>query len=75
MATKKDMFLRIDCALITQKKNGPVGVRGKNLPAGDQLKSIHLLHEGEEKEVEVKGKPVALHRLNVGNRDTKGVKK
>ena len=33
------------------------------------------LHEGEEKEVEVKGKPVALHRLHVGNRDTKGVKK
>lgn len=75
MATKKDMFLRIDCAQISQKKKGAVGVRGMKLAAGDELKSIHVLHEGEEKEVEVKGKPVALHRLHVGNRDTKGVKK
>ena len=75
MATKKDMFLRIDCAQIPQNKKGAVGVRGMKLAAGDELKSIHVLHEGEEKEVEVKGKPVALHRLHVGNRDTKGVKK
>ena len=75
MATKKDMFLRIDCAQIPQKKKGAVGVRGMKLAAGDELKSIHVLHEGEEKEVEVKGKPVAPHRLHVGNRDTKGVKK
>lgn len=75
MATKKDMFLRIECAQIPQKKKGAVGVRGMKLAAGDELKSIHVLHEGEEKEVEVKGKPVALHRLHVGNRDTKGVKK
>jgi len=75
MATKKDMFLRIDWAQIPQKKKGAVGVRGMKLAAGDELKSIHVLHEGEEKEVEVKGKPVALHRLHVGNRDTKGVKK
>ena len=75
MATRKDMFLRIDCAQIPQKKKGAVGVRGMKLAAGDELKSIHVLHEGEEKEVEVKGKPVALNRLHVGNRDTKGVKK
>ena len=75
MATKKDMFLRIDCAQIPQKKKGAVGVRGMKLAAGDELKSIHVLHEGEEKEDEEKGKPVALHRLHVGNRDTKGVKK
>ena len=75
VASKKDMFLRIDCAQIPQKKKGAVGVRGMKLAAGDELKSIHVLHEGEEKEVEVKGKPVALHRLHVGNRDTKGVKK
>ena len=48
MATKKDMFLRIDCAQIPQKKKGAVGVRGMKLAAGDELKSIHVLHEGEE---------------------------
>ena len=75
MATKKEMFLRIEASTIPEKKKGAVGVRGMKLAAGDELKSIHVLHEGEEKEVEVKGKPVALHRLHVGNRDTKGVKK
>ena len=75
MASRKDMFLRIDCAAIPQKKKGAVGVRGMKLAAGDELKDIYVLHEGEEKELEVKGKPVALHRLHVGNRDTKGVKK
>ena len=51
MATKKDMFLRIDCAQIPQKKKGAVGVRGMKLAAGDELKSIHVLHEGEVKEI------------------------
>ena len=37
--------------------------------------SIYLLNDQEEKEVEVKGKQVALHRLHIANRDTKGVKK
>ena len=75
MQSEKDFFLRIDISSIPEKKKGAVGVRGMKLAAGDELKSIHVLHEGEEKEVEVKGKPVALHRLHVGNRDTKGVKK
>ena len=75
MASKKDMFLRIDCGMIPQKKKSAVGVRGMKLAGGDELKEIYLLHEGEEQEVEVKGKPVALHRLHVGSRDTKGVKK
>ena len=69
------MFHLLDCGQIPQKKTCAVGVRGMKLAAGDELKSIHVLQEGEEKEVEVKGKPVALHRLHVGNRDTKGVKK
>ena len=75
MQSEKEMFLRIEASTIPEKKKGAVGVRGMKLAAGDELKSIHVLHEGEEKEVEVKGKPVALHRLHVGNRDTKGVKK
>ena len=75
MQSEKEMFLRIEASTIPEKKKGAVGVRGMKLAAGDELKEIHVLHEGEEKEVEVKGKPVALHRLHVGNRDTKGVKK
>ena len=75
MASAKDMFLRIDCGQIPQKKKMAVGVRGMKLGAGDELKHIYVLHEGETKEVEVKDKMIALQRLHVGNRDTKGVKK
>ena len=75
MVSAKDMFLRIDCGQIPQKKKMAVGVRGMKLGAGDELKHIYVLHEGETKEVEVKDKMIALQRLHVGNRDTKGVKK
>ena len=75
MQSAKDMFLRIDCGQIPQKKKMAVGVRGMKLGAGDELKHIYVLHEGETKEVEVKDKMIALQRLHVGNRDTKGVKK
>ena len=52
-----------------------MGVRGMRLNAEDELKAVYVLHDGENKEIEVKGKQVALNRLHVGNRDTKGVKK
>ena len=75
MATKKDMFLRIDCAQIPQKKKGAVGVRGMKLNAGDALSNIYVLDGESEQTVEVKGKEVVLNRLRVGNRDTKGTKR
>lgn len=75
MCSHKDMFLRIDCEQIPQKKKSAVGVRGMKLAAGDTLKNIYVLHEGENAEVEVKGKMIALNRLHIGNRDTKGVRK
>ena len=75
MSSHKDMFLRIDCEQIPQKKKSAVGVRGMKLAAGDTLKHIYVLHEGENADVEVKGKMIALNRLHIGNRDTKGVRK
>ncbi len=75
MRSVKDYFLRIECALIPHKKKSAVGVRGMKLSAGDELKDIYLLHEGENEETEVRGKMVSLNRLHVGNRDTKGTKK
>jgi DNA gyrase subunit A len=45
------------------------------LAAGDELKAIYVLQDGETREVEVKGKKISLNRLHIGNRDTKGVKK
>ena len=75
MQSAKDFFLRIEAAVIPEKKKGAVGVRGMKFGAGDELTAIHLLSEGENRSVEVKGKEVALNRLHVGNRDTKGTKK
>jgi DNA gyrase subunit A len=75
MCSKKDMFLRIDCAQIPQKKKSAVGVRGMKLGDGDELTAIYVMREGETPEVEVKGKKISLNRLHIGNRDTKGVKK
>ena len=40
MCSHKDMFLRIDCEQIPQKKKSAVGVRGMKLAAGDTLKHI-----------------------------------
>ena len=75
MQSEKDFFLRIDTSTIPEKKKGAVGVRGMKLGAGDALTAIYLLDAGEERNVEVKGKEVALHRLRTANRDTKGTKK
>ena len=75
MQSKKDMFLRIACDTIPEKKKAAAGVRGMKLDKGDELKAIHVLLEGENVDVEVKDKVISLNRLHVGNRDTKGVKK
>lgn len=75
MQSEKEFFLRIEAAVIPEKKKGAVGVRGMKLSPGDLLSALYLLPAGESKSVEVKGKEVALNRLHVANRDTKGTKK
>lgn len=75
MQTTKDIFLRIDVPTIPEKKKGAIGVRGIRLDKNDFVKEMFLLRTGDNVTVTVKGKPVFLHRLHIGNRDTKGVKK
>lgn len=75
MQSGKDMFLRIEAGSIPEKKKGAVGVRGMKLAEGDTLTALYLLAEGENVNITVKDKEIALHRLHVGNRDTKGVKR
>ena len=45
------------------------------LGSGDMLAAIYMLAEGESRSVEVKGKEIAVNRLHIGSRDTKGTKK
>ncbi|MBE5915470.1 MAG: DNA topoisomerase 4 subunit A [Pseudobutyrivibrio ruminis] len=75
MQSAKDMFLRIEGDTIPEKKKTAVGVRGMKLAKGDELTNIYVLPEGENIDVKVKDKVVALGRLHVASRDTKGVKK
>lgn len=75
MRSEKEVFLRIECATIPEKKKSAVGVRGMKLDKNDLLKDIYVLGDGENETIEVKGKELALNRLHIGNRDTKGVKR
>ena len=75
MQSAKDMFLRIAADTIPEKKKGAIGVCGMKLAAGDELTNIYALGEEEPPVVMVKDKEIALNRLHIGNRATKGVKK
>ena len=75
MQSAKDMFLRIAADTIPEKKKGAIGVCGMKLAAGDELTNIYTLGEEEPPVVMVKDKEIALNRLHIGNRATKGVKK
>ena len=75
MQSAQDMFLRIAADTIPEKKKGAIGVCGMKLAAGDELTNIYALGEEEPPVVMVKDKEIALNRLHIGNRATKGVKK
>ncbi|MCR5415535.1 MAG: DNA topoisomerase 4 subunit A [Pseudobutyrivibrio sp.] len=75
MRSAKDMFLRIDGDSIPEKKKTAVGVRGMRLADKDYLTEIYILSDSDAVDVKVKDKTVAINRLHVANRDTKGVKK
>lgn len=75
MHSKRDMFLRIEAAGVPEKKKSAIGVRGMKLAEGDFLQAIYLLKEGESRSIALQDKEIALNRLHIGNRDTKGVKR
>lgn len=75
MGTEKGMYLRFAAEDVPEKKKGAVGVRGMKIEPKDKLDAIYLLEAEKEKNIEVRGKEIALHRLRVANRDGKGVKK
>ncbi len=75
LQTNKGMFLRFLLSEVPQKKKGAVGVRGIRLSSDDEVEAVYLLGEKEEKTITFKEKEIALHRLRIAGRDTKGVKK
>lgn len=75
LQTEKGMFLRFPASDVPEKKKGAVGVRGIKLAEKDAVEGVYLLGEQEEHTITYKDKEIALHRLRIGNRDAKGVKK
>ena len=75
MQSKNNYFLRIEAETIPEKKKAAIGVRGMKLDKKDELVGAYLLHSGDSTEVEVKGKKIALNRLHIANRDTRGAKR
>ena len=76
MESVKSVFLRISIDSVPEKKKTAIGVRGMRLSAGDELTAIYYLgEEDEDMQYGGKDKQVALNRLHICNRDTKGVKR
>ena len=73
--TDKGYFLRFPISEIPKKKKTAVGVRGIKLGKDDKIVAIHVLKEGEEKNISRKGGEIALHRIHPAHRDGKGTKK
>ena len=76
MESEKSVFLRISTETIPEKKKMALGVRGMRLSEKDALTAIHYLG-AEDTDMQYGGKDgtVALNRLHICNRDTKGVKR
>ena len=76
MESEKSVFLRIRLDSIPEKKKMALGVRGMRLSERDALCAIYYLG-ADDTELLYGGKDgsVALNRLHICNRDTKGVKR
>ncbi|SDB27753.1 DNA gyrase/topoisomerase IV subunit A [Eubacterium oxidoreducens] len=72
--TAKNMLLRIMLLELPEMKKTAVGVHGIKLNNGDYVKDCHLLYEGDSPMLEIGGKQVALNRLKISSRATKGTK-
>ena len=76
MESEKSVFLRISVESVPEKKKMAIGVRGMRLSAGDALTAMYYL-AADDTGIQYGGKDsqVALNRLHICNRDTKGVKR
>ena len=60
---------------IPEKKKGAIGVRGMRLGKDEGIVSAWILQADAEITVKVKDREVALNRLHIGSRDSRGVKR
>ncbi len=75
MQSEKNYFLRVATGVIPEKKKGAIGVRGMRLAKDDTLCGAWILKQDASPTVNVRDREIALNRLHIGSRDTKGVKR
>ena len=75
LSSKEGFFLRFPAVDIPFKKKAALGVRGMRLGPQDSIAAAYWLEEGAPcPAVTWNGKPVAVNRLRISSRDTKGTK-
>ena len=74
LQTKNGIFLRFLKEEVPDKKKTAIGVRGIRLAGDDEVEHAYLLEGRTEYTVTYKEKSVALNRLKLAKRDTKGTK-
>ncbi len=74
MQSEKRYFLRVAVADIPEKKKGAIGVHGMKLSAGDAVTAVYILGGGTGPVATAAEREIAVNRLHIGSRDTKGVK-
>lgn len=67
-------FLRFSLSEIGIKKKTAVGVRGMSLKDNDRIKAVYLLDGNGSDSITYKDKDLALSKIRLMNRDSRGVK-
>ena len=74
LQTKNGFFLRFMKEEVPDKKKTAIGVRGIRLAGDDEVEHAYLLESRTDYTAVSKEKNVALNRLKLAKRDTKGTK-
>ncbi len=74
IVTKNSIALRIAVDDIPLQKKNARGVIGIRLAAQDEVESVHFLEDGAPTEAQIAGRMVALNRLHIAQRGSKGSK-
>lgn len=73
LQTEEGYFLKFPLDEIPMKKKSAIGVRGIKLGARDFVETVYFTGIWDQT-IEYKGKEIALSKLKMGKRDTKGTK-
>ena len=74
LQTTDGYFLRFPVEDLPEKKKAAIGVRGVKLNAKNTVENVYYTRNAVESTIEYKGKTVELNKINLGSRDSKGVK-